>query len=234
MLGRSREALEAAQGVVKNVPADAVRQAPPLEYFSPTVLYTLARFSKWDEILKEPAPPKDLRYTTGVWHYVRGLAYTGQGQLDSAAVERDRLLTIAKATPEDAYANLNSVQSLLAIAQSHLEGEMAAKDGKIDGAVKHLKQAIAGEDELTYDEPPPWYLPIRQRLGAVLLEAGRPVQAEKAFREDLVRRPENGWSLHGLAQSLKAQKKTKAAAAVDARFKKAWSKADVEIAMTAY
>jgi tetratricopeptide (TPR) repeat protein len=231
MLGRSREALEAAQGVVKNVPADVVRQAPPLEYFSPTVLYTLARFSKWDEILKEPAPPKDLRYTTGVWHYVRGLAYTGQGKLDSAAVERDKLLAIAKATPADAYANLNSVQSLLSIARSHLEGEMAAKQGKINEAVKHLKQAIAGEDELIYDEPPPWYLPMRQRLGAVLLEAGRPVQAEKAFRADLVRRPENGWSLHGLAQSLRAQNKNRAAAAVETRFKKAWEKADIELAV---
>ena len=230
MLGRSGDALKAAQGVVKNVPADVVRQAPPLEYFSPTVLFTLARFSRWDEVLREPAPPKDLRYTTGIWRYVRGLAYTGQGKLDSAAVERDSLAAITKATPAEAYANLNSVQSLLAIARSHLEGEMAAKQGKTAEAVKHLEQAIGGEDELTYDEPPPWYLPIRQRLGAVLLEAGRPAQAEKAFREDLVRRPENGWSLHGLARSLRAVKRIKEADAVEARFQQAWSKADVEVA----
>ena len=228
MLGRSEDALKAAQGVVKNVPANVVRQAPPLEYFSPTVLFTLARFSKWDDILREAAPPKDLRYTTGVWHYARGLAYTAQDKLDSAALERDRLLVIAKASPADAYANLNSVQSLLAIAENHLQGEMAAKRGRTDDAVKHLEKAIAGEDELTYDEPPPWYLPIRQRLGAVLLEAGRPVEAEKAFRADLVRRPENGWSLHGLAQSLRAQRRSKEAAAVEARFQKAWSKADVK------
>ena len=227
MLGRSEDALKAARGVAKNVPADAVRQAPPLEYFSPTVLFTLARFSRWDDALREPAPPKDLRYTTGVWHYVRGLAYTAQGKLDAAAAERDKLVAIAVATPPDAYANLNTVQSLLAIAQNHLLGEMAAKRGRTDEAVKHLEKAIAGEDELTYDEPPPWYLPIRQRLGAVLLEAGRPGEAENAFRADLVRRPENGWSLHGLAQSLRAQNKTKEADAIQARFKQAWSKADV-------
>jgi tetratricopeptide (TPR) repeat protein len=156
---------------------------------------------------------------------VRGLAYAAQDKLDSATVERDKLVAIAKASPADAYANLNSVQSLLAIAENHLQGEMAAKRGRTDQAVKHLEKAIAGEDELTYDEPPPWYLPIRQRLGGVLLEAGRPAEAEKAFRADLVRRPENGWSLHGLAKSLKAQGKTKQAAAVEARFKKAWSKA---------
>lgn len=227
MLGRSEDALKAAQGVVKNVPADAVRQAPPLEYFSPTVLFTLARFSQWDDVLREPAPPTDMRYTTGVWHYVRGLAYTAQNKLDAAAAERDKLVAIAKATTPDAYANLNSVQSVLAIAENHLRGEMAARRGRTDEAVKHLQKAIAGEDELTYDEPPPWYLPMRQRLGAVLLEAGRPGEAEKAFRADLVRRPENGWSLNGLAQSLRAQKQTREAEAVDARFKKAWSKADV-------
>ena len=227
MLGRSEDALKAAQSVIKNVPVEAVRQAPPLEYFSPTVLFTLARFSKWDDILTESAPPKDLRYAIGIWHYVRGLAYTGQGKLDAAAGERNKLLAVANEIPADAFANLNSVQSLLAIARGHLEGEMAAREGRTQEAVTHLRNAAAGEDELTYDEPPPWYLPIRQRLGAVLLEAGRPVAAEKAFRQDLVRRPENGWSLRGLAQSLRAQKRNREAAAVEARFQKAWSKADV-------
>jgi predicted Zn-dependent protease len=116
---------------------------------------------------------------------------------------------------------------VLNIARNHLEGEMAAKKGRSDLAVKRLRSAIAGEDELIYDEPPPWYLPIRQRLGMVLLEAGKPAEAEKVFREDLLRRPENGWSLHGLSQSLTAQKKTQEASAVEARFKKAWEKADV-------
>src|SRR5215210_4906629 len=227
MLGRGDAALEAARGVVKNVPVEVVRQVPPLEYFSPTVLYTLARFSRWDDILKEPAPPKDLRYTTAVWHYTRALAYTGKGRLDSAAVEHGKMVATAKEIPGDAAANLNSVQSLLAISRNHLEGEMAAKKGRFDEAVKHLRNAAAGEDELTYDEPPPWYLPIRQRLGMVLLEAGKPAEAEKAFREDLVRRPENGWSLRGLSQSLTAQKKTHEAGAVEARFRKAWEKADV-------
>ena len=228
MLGRGDDALEAARGVVKNVPVEVVRQAPPLEYFSPTVLYTLARFSRWYDILREPAPDKDLRYTTAIWHYTRGLAYTGKGQLDSAAAEHTKLVATTKEISADAAANLNSVQSLLAIARSHLEGEMAARKGHFNEAVKHLRDAVAGEDDLTYDEPPPWYLPMRQRLGIVLLDAGRPRDAEKVFREDLVRRPENGWSLRGLSQSLTAQKRTQEASAVEAKFKKAWAKADVE------
>jgi len=228
MLGRGDDALEAARGVVKNVPVEVVRQAPPLEYFSPTVLYTLARFSRWYDILREPAPDKDLRYTTAIWHYTRGLAYTGKGQLDSAAAEHTKLVATTKEISADAAANLNSVQSLLAIARSHLEGEMAARKGHFNEAVKHLRDAVAGEDDLTYDEPPPWYLPMRQRLGIVLLDAGRPRDAEKVFREDLVRRPENGWSLRGLSQSFTAQKRTQEASAVEAKFKKAWAKADVE------
>jgi tetratricopeptide (TPR) repeat protein len=201
---------------------------PPLEYFSPTVLYSLVRFSRWDNILRQPAPVKDLRFTTGIWHYARALAYTAKNQLDSAAAERDKLIAIANATPAEQMLNLNSAKSLLAIAQAHLAGEMAAKQGRIDEAVTQLEMAVKEEDELTYDEPPAWYMPMRQRLGAIQLDAGRPVRAEKIFRADLNRRPENGWSLYGLARSLKAQNKTKEAAKIEERFAKAWSSADVK------
>jgi tetratricopeptide (TPR) repeat protein len=228
MLGRSAAALKAAQDIMAKAPPDVVKQVPPLEYFSPTVLYTLARFSQWDEILRQPAPVKDLRFTTAIWHYVRALAYTAKDQPNSAAKERDKLVAIAKATPAELMMNLNSARSILAIAQAHLAGEMAARQGRIDEAVSQLELAVRDEDELTYDEPPAWYMPMRQRLGAILLDAGRPVQAEKVFRADLDHRPENGWSLYGLAQSLKAQNKTKEAAKIEERFAKAWSSADVK------
>jgi predicted Zn-dependent protease len=107
---------------------------------------------------------------------------------------------------------------------------MAARAGRTDEAVAQLDKAIKGEDGLVYDEPPAWFMPLRQRLGTILLAAGRPVRAEKVFRADLARRPENGWSLYGLAQSLRAQKKVKAAAQVEARFQKAWKTADVKLA----
>lgn len=228
MMGRSEDAIKAAKSIEEKVPHEVVKQVPPFEYFSPTLLYTLARFSRWDDILRKPAPPKDLRYTTGIWRYTRGLAYAGKGKLDSAAVERDSLVAIGAATPAEQMLNLNPAKPVLAIALAHLNGEMAAKQGRTDEAASQLRKAIEGEDELTYAEPPEWYLPMRQRLGAILLEANRPAQAEKVFRADLVRRPENGWSLQGLAQSLKAQNKTKAAAAVEARFARAWAKADVQ------
>jgi predicted Zn-dependent protease len=229
MLGRSEDAVQAAQNVVQKVPVEVMRQFPPLEALAPTLLFTYARFSRWGEILREAAPPKDLGFATAAWHYARGLAYTGQGKLETATAEYDRLVALTAALPADKPVGQNTAKSVLAVAIDHLAGEMAAKQGNTDAAVEHLGRAIAEEDELTYDEPPDWYLPIRQRMGAILLAANRPVQAEKIFREDLVHRPENGWSLYGLAQSLKAQNKTEAAAKIEERFEKAWKTADVQL-----
>jgi tetratricopeptide (TPR) repeat protein len=228
MLGRSEAAIQAAREIGAKVPPDVIRQIPPFEYYSPTLLYTLARFSRWEEILQQPAPPKDLRFTTGIWHYVRSLAYTAKGQLDSARSEQEQLIGIANATPEQQMMNLNSAKDLLAVAQAHLAGEIAARQGQTDEAVSQFNVAIQSEDELTYDEPPAWYMPLRQRLGAILLAANRPVRAEKVFRTDLIRRPENGWSLSGLAQSLKAQRKLREAGRIEERLEKAWSKSDVK------
>jgi len=230
MLGRSEDALTAARTIVDKVPADVVRMIPPFEYYSPVVLYTLARFSRWEDLLKEPRPEADLKYTTGVWHYGRGLAYAAKGALDSAAIERDSLAAIAKAMPPEAMANLNSMRALLQVGERHLTAELAAGHKRTDEAVEALRAGIAIEDELIYDEPTAWALPLRQQLGALLLSAGRAKQAEVAYREDLVRYPNNGWSLHGLAESLKAQGRTKEAAAIDAQFRKAWVRADVKLA----
>ena len=228
MLGRSDDALEAARTITEKVPADVVRAIPPFEYFSPVVLLTLARFSRWDEALKEPAPPGDLRYTLGVWHYVRGLARAAKGDLGAAAAERDSVAALAAAIPPEQPANLNSARSLLQIANHHLAADIASRQQRTDAAVEELQAGIAIEDELTYDEPAAWPLPLRQQLGAVLLAAGRPKEAERAFRQDLVRYPRNGWSLNGLARALRAQGRTREAATVDAEFRRAWSQADVK------
>jgi len=231
MLGRSGQAIKAARNIADKVPPAAVKQVPALEYFSPTLLYTLVRFSRWDEILHQPAPPRDLRFTTAVWHYARALAYTGKHQADSAGPQRDSLVAIAEATSPEQMMNLNQAKALLEIAKAHLAGEIAAEQGLTDEAVTQFQTAIAGEDALVYEEPPAWYMPLRQRLGAILLAAGRPIRAEKVYREDLLRRPENGWSLHGLARSLRAQNRAKAAAQVEGRFEKAWKTADIKLAL---
>jgi tetratricopeptide (TPR) repeat protein len=230
MLGRSHAALDAARSIGEKVPVEALRQVPSFEGYMPTLLYTMVRFSKWNDILRQPAPPPDLRYASAAWHYARARAYNALGQPDSAAVERDSLVAITAATPTDKSLGINAVKPVLELATSDLKGEMAAKEGRTVEAVKQLRKAAAREDALNYEEPPVWYLPIRQRLGAVLLAASRPKEAERAFREDLVQRPENGWSLHGLTQSLRAQKRDREAAKVEERFHKAWATADIQLA----
>jgi tetratricopeptide (TPR) repeat protein len=118
---------------------------------------------------------------------------------------------------------------LLHIASEALAGEIAARRGQTDEAVRHLQDAVRTQDALPYMEPPPWYYPVRQSLGAVLLAAGRAADAEAVYREDLQRNPENGWSLYGLSQALRARNAEAEAADVDQRFQKAWSRADVTL-----
>jgi len=229
MAGRSRQAMHYARRLVGLVTPEMVRMAPPMEFWSPTLYYAMVRFGKWDDLLKEPAPDPELRFTTGIWHFARGLAFAATKQPDRAAAERDSVMAIAAAIPPDAVVSFNSSRGLLTIASNQLGGELAAGRGDTDQAVQLFRQAIALEDSLRYDEPPAWFLPVRQSLGAVLLATGRGAQAEIAYREELKRTPENGWSLYGLAQCLRGRRATTEAAAVEQRFKQAWARADVTL-----
>jgi Flp pilus assembly protein TadD len=122
----------------------------------------------------------------------------------------------------DMRLEFNSAPAILAIAADVLAGSIASARGDADAAVQHLNDAVRREDELLYGEPPEWSVPVRQDLGAVLLAHGRAAEAERAFREDLARFPENGWSLTGLARALRAQGRTADAAGVEARLRIAW------------
>src|SRR5438270_583960 len=112
-----------------------------------------------------------------------------------------------------------------------LEGEIFVAEKNVDAGIAELQTAVKEEDVLKYDEPPAWMIPVRHSLGAVLMKAGRYADAEQVYREDLTRLPDNGWSLYGLADSLREQKKNDdEAAGLNAKFQKTWAKADVKIA----
>jgi tetratricopeptide (TPR) repeat protein len=231
--GQSRVAIQAARDLASKVDRAVMRQPGygMLQQFSSMPLYTLVKFGKWDEILWEPAPAKDLVYPTGVWHYARGMAFMRTGQLENAAreLEKVRDITDEPSMVQVTIWNINATSSLLSIATEVLAGDLAAKQGDYNKAVSHLEKALHLEEELTYDEPDPWPSPVRQSLGAILIEAGRPEEAEKVYLEDLKKYPENGWSLFGLHQALRGQGKTEQAAAVMNRFKKAWARADITL-----
>jgi predicted Zn-dependent protease len=110
-----------------------------------------------------------------------------------------------------------------------MKGEILFRAGKVDEGIAAMREAVAREDRLRYDEPPDWLQPVRHPLGAALLQAGRLGEAEAVFRTDLVKLPGNGWSLFGLARSLRLQKRDAEAAVIEKQFAKTWVKADMKI-----
>ncbi len=125
--------------------------------------------------------------------------------------------------------SLNPPDKIVAIALEVLNGDIAARQKQYDTAIAHFDRAVRLEDGLIYTEPPDWHAPVRHWLGATLLDAGRPAEAEVVYWEDLKKNPDNGWALAGLHQALVAQGKKEDAALVDERLKKAWSRADVTL-----
>ncbi|MGQ0812289.1 MAG: tetratricopeptide repeat protein [Nitrospiraceae bacterium] len=229
MEGRSVQAIQAARDLLTVISPEAARHDPVLEEFTPTLLFALARFGKWDEVLAIPQPASELRYTTAVWHYARGLAFSATGRIDQATEEQGQLASVANVLPDDKMVGASHVVELARIAEQVLAGELASQRGRYDEAIDHLTRAVSLEDHLRYYEPPLWHYPVRHSLGAVLLAAGRASEAEASYRADLKRHPENGWALFGLARSLRIQGKATDADAVEKRFQKAWARADVTL-----
>jgi len=231
--GRSELALRLAREMADMVDEQAMRRRPltTLQHYWITPLYALVRFGRWNEILARPEPADDLVYPRAVWHYARGMAYTRQGQSEAARAELRQLKDL-RADPSLKWVtvwDINKSRHILEIAAHALAGELAAARGDYPAALRSLERAVVREDALNYDEPPTWHYPVRQSLGAVLLEAGRPQRAEAVYREDLARFPENGWSLYGLLEALRRQGKMTEAQRVQRRFREAWRHADVTL-----
>jgi tetratricopeptide (TPR) repeat protein len=231
MTGQSQIAMAAAEQTAKVDPKLMAEGelAGALQHYSMIPLFTQIRFSQWEKILATPAPPH--LYPKGIWHYARGMAFLAKGKTTPAVQELKQLRAIA-AEPklkEIKIGGFNSTASILDIATQVLSGEMAAKEGKYEKAIAHLKAAVKLEDALVYTEPQDWYQPTRQALAMVLLKAGKAKEAEQIYRADLKIYPENGWSLSGLAQSLQAQGKTKEAESIQLRFQTAWKHADIPL-----
>jgi tetratricopeptide (TPR) repeat protein len=231
MQGRSQEALAAARRVATDIPLSAYQEVAAMEDFMPLPLFAMVRFGQWEAILNEPQPQAEFQYSTGIWHWARGLAYTRQGNLDKAAVEYDKLVAIGQS---EAMQNLTlysfaQASTMLDIATHLLAGELAGARGETDEMIAELEEAVAIQDNLHYIEPPAWHFPVRHYLGAALLELGRAEEAEAVYREDLRQYPNNGWSLFGLAESLKAQGKADQAGETQEQFEETWQYADVTL-----
>jgi len=229
MEGRSKEAIQAARDLLTLASWEDARKEPAMEEFTPTLLFALARFGKWEELLTIPPPPSELPYTTAIWHYARGVSFAATARFNRAAQEHTKLAELARAMPPDRVIGTGRVADLARIADRVLAGEIAARRKRYEQAIQAFNEAVQLEDALRYYEPPLWHSPVRHALGAVLLEAGRAAEAEEVYRKDLQQHPENGWALFGLAKSLRGQNKTEEAVGVEKRFQKAWAGADVTL-----
>jgi tetratricopeptide (TPR) repeat protein len=226
--GRRNLSVEAAHQTADLVHNEAIHATgiPLLEHFKVIPLFAYVRFGMWDEIMAHPVPGEGLFYSEGIWHYAQGKAYSAHQDFELAEQELGRIITIA----EDETIELDpDHRNLLKIARYVLEGEIAAGYEDYETAISKFNKALVIENEIPYDEPPKWFYPVRQKLGAVLLDAGKAAEAESVYREDLDEFPRNGWSLFGLWQSLEAQGKSNEANQVKTQFDEAWKHADIEL-----
>jgi len=219
--GNYTEARRAADKLLAIVKPE-VAQEHMMEALAQAPLLVQLRFHRWDEILKAPAPDQKLLLSRAFWRYSRALALAANGKGNEAAEEQRAFEAVRKEVPAKALPGNNTTDKVLGVAAAVLEARLANDP---DTAITHWRRAVELEDALAYGEPPDWYYPVRESLGAALLRAGQAAEAEQVFREDLKRNRRNGRSLFGLMESLKAQRKIAESELVSQEFARAWKQA---------
>jgi len=229
MAGRHAVAKKSADVLFADV-LPGVPEMAMLEGFLLQPTFVALRFQKWDEIRSMPDPGPKLPLLRATWLYARAMAAAASGDVAKAEALRDGYIVARDALGSAVMAGpQNTAAALFAVATPVLDARIAAAKGDRKAAIASWRQAVAAEDALAYDEPPAWYYPVRESLGAALLADGDPVEAEKVFRDDLAIHPRNGRSLYGLAEALKAQKRMADAAWAEAQFATAWKDADTPV-----
>ncbi len=232
MTGQRDLAMKHIRAMVAEMPSEFLTEnALQAEGDVAMPLEVMVRFGLWDDILAETERYTDKMWFTRAFHHAaRAIAYAAKGDTVNARKAQSVFVERAKLVPKEDFVSNNSCEALLAVAIPMVEGEILIAEGKINTGIEQLRAAIQKEDALKYDEPPGWLIPVRHSLGAVLMKQQRFADAEQVYRDDLARLPENGWSLLGLAESLRKQKKNAdEVAQTQARFEEVWAKADLTI-----
>jgi tetratricopeptide (TPR) repeat protein len=224
MNGNYLEAKKSADMLAEHV-APGVKEMPPLEGFMTIPMAVDVRFHKWDSILAMKQPAPEMKITTAFWHFSRGMALAGKGKAEEAEAEYKIVSAAEAATPEDMVFAMpvnNKAKDVMKIAEKVLGAKIALGNKDTNGAIAMFREAVATQDTLKYNEPPDWFFPVRESLGATLLINKEAQEAEKVFREDLERNPRNPRSLYGLREALKAQGRDYDAGFVEKQFQSAW------------
>ena len=229
MEGNYAAAKLAAEGMEKRLLPHAQAMAM-LDVFLWTPIWVDMRFAKWDGLLARPEPATERKISHLMWRYSRAISYATQKQTQKAEAESAIFAREAAALPPNTrLAEMNGADAVLAVAKEVLAARISAAAGKPEVAIQHWRSAVVAQDKLNYDEPPDWYYPVRESLGAALLANGKAKEAEAVFREDLRRNPRNPRSLFGLKECLSAQHDDANATWVERQFRAAWTNSDVEL-----
>jgi tetratricopeptide (TPR) repeat protein len=228
MAGNWAEAKKAADQLSASA-TPLLAEMSMVEAFLTMPTFVDVRFQKWSEVVRRPDPGPKLPILKTIWHYGRVLALVAVRDGKRAQIEKKQFETARAAVPADAFYGNNSPGDVFALASLILDARLAWLSGDRKGSIEIWRRAVAAEDALLYDEPPPWYYPVRESLGAALLRDGQAEAAEAVFREDLSRNPRNGRSLFGLAEALKVEQRTADASWVERQFAAAWKDADVKL-----
>jgi hypothetical protein len=234
MEGRYQAAIDAARRLIKAT--DAVKMAAQLpqgELFVFTPVATYLRFGKWDEVLAEPRPPKGLKLANAVWLYARIFALANRDR--PYAAERSELAALAGGDFKAYDAAGVPARQMARLALALADGEIARRgEGDLNKAIVSFEYAEKLENELPYTEPPYWHQPTAHVLGAALLQAKRPAEAERVYRDSLKTYRLDGWALYGLAQALEAQGRKAEAASAREEFRRVWRLADTRISSSRF
>lgn len=233
--GRQRETAARASELHERV-RNQLAATPAQEYLLPMEHNFLVRFHRWEEVLAYPQPERRFKATLAFWHINRGLAFVAMNDLDSARRELAAAEDVLRSTDEPRLDNReyefqnNRASELIELDLDLLRGRIAEASADQQAAEASYQSAVRRFDSLYYDEPPPFYYPVRETYGGFLLRSGRPAEAEAVFRADLVTFPNNGRSLFGLWQALEAQGMP--SDDVRAEFESSWRWADVTLSVT--
>ena len=230
MGGNFAHAKQAADELAAHV-APMLHDMPIAEVYAPYPIFILVRFHRWDEVLQLPPPNPGLAMTTAFWHFARGSAFAAKGQIAMAEAQRTILETEREQTPADREFSMffNKARTFLDLAEHILDARIAAAKGDHELAIKDWQKGVEIENTLNYGEPPEWFYPVRESLGAALLRNGQAERAEEVFRADLEQYPRNPRSLFGLLRALEAQSKSANVEEVRKEFEAAWKNADITL-----
>ncbi len=223
MNGNYAEAKKNADILMNNIRPHV--QDMPLEGFTTIPLAVEVRFHHWNEILQAPQPGAEFKTATMFWHFARGMALAGTGKVEEAEAEYQIVSDAEAATPADAIFQMpinNKTKDILKIAKDVLGAQVAMSKKDMNAGIRSLRAAVAVQDGLHYNEPADWFFPVRESLGAALLQSGDAGAAEKVFRDDLDRNPRNPRSLWGLHQALLQQHRDYDAGFIKSQFEASW------------